>query len=219
MSTPRLAFFDLDHTLLDGDSDSSFLQYLMERLPLPDEVRARKAKIHAAYMVGEPWQPEYRLLLRQIYAGQSYTDLQDMSRQHAVDRLLPMLFPGARALLERERQERDQLCLLTTTNQIVTQPLVAELGFDVLLSTQLEVQDGLLTGDLVGDFCTGPAKAQALVAHCERLGADPGLCAMFGDGRSDMEALDAVGEPVAVHPTPELRRQAQSRAWPILGLG
>lgn len=218
MSRPRIAFFDLDHTLLDGDSDTSFLSYLMERLALPPEVQERKEKIHHAYMVGEPWQAEYRELLALIYAGRSHPELQGLSRSHASECLLPMLFAGARDLIARERGRRDQLCLLTTTNQIVTEPLLAELGLDVLLSTRLEVSGERLSGKLVGDFCTGPGKAAALLAHCEQLGADPADCAMFGDGRSDMQALAAVGEPVAVHPTDELREQAQRLGWRILDL-
>ncbi len=218
MSSPRIAFFDLDHTLLDGDSDTSFLGYLMDRISLPAEVQERKDRIHHAYMVGEPWQTEYRELLALIYAGQPHGQLRQWSRSHAAECLLPMLFAGARDLIEREREQRDQLCLLTTTNQIVTEPLLAELGLDVLLSTRLEVTGERLSGSLVGDFCTGPGKAAALLAHCEQLGADPVDCAMFGDGRSDMQALAAVGEPVAVHPTDELREQARRLGWPILDL-
>ena len=217
-SARGIAFFDLDHTLVDGDSDTSFLGYLAERLDFEPEVEEEKSKIHQAYLEGQPWQEAYRRLLVRIYGGREVATLREWSAVHARERVLPMLFAGARELLERERGRRRQLCLLTTTNQVVTEPLVQELGLDVLLSTRLEEQDGVLNGRLVGDFCTGPGKARALLDHCRREQVDPADCAMFGDGRSDMEALAAVGEPVAVHPTPGLRDQARRLAWPILDL-
>ena len=104
--------------------------------------------------------------------------------------------------------------LLTTTNQVVAGPSAAARGVDPLLSTRLQVKGDRYTGRLVEGFCTGPGKARALLAHCEAAGVDPRRCAMFGDGRSDMEALDAVGEPVAVHPMGALAERAAARGGP-----
>ncbi len=218
MTPSSIAFFDLDHTLVDGDSDSSFVEFLVARGALDAEVLRAKDPILAAYMEGRPWQAEYRELLVQIYRGRSVAETEALASEHAESHVLPMLYPGARALVEAERERRGELILLTTTNQVVTGPVAQALGLDGLLSTRLETADGRFTGELVGDFCTGPGKAEALRAHCAERGVDPRDCAMFGDGRSDMEALHSVGEPVAVHPTEGLAQRARDRNWPILSL-
>lgn len=214
-----VAFFDLDHTLVDGDSDSSFIDFLDARGLLPPGVQEAKAPINLAYMEGRPWQTEYRALLRRIYEGRDVAETEAVAAEHAETRVLPMLFAGARALLEKERARRDAVVLLTTTNQIVTTPVVQLLGLDGLLSSRMENDGERFTGEVEGEFCTGPGKRTALVGYCEARGVDPADCAMYGDGRSDMDALAAVGEPVAVHPNEELARVAAERGWPVMDLG
>ncbi len=213
-----IAFFDLDHTLVDGDSDSSFIDFMDARGLLAPGILEAKEPINRAYMEGRPWQPEYRALLRRIYRDQSVADLNKLARVHAEERVVPMLFAGARDLLAKERAKRDEVVLLTTTNQIVTTPLLGMLGLDGLLSSRLEVNGESYTGEVEGEFCTGPGKEVALRAYCEARGVDPADCAMYGDGRSDMDALGAVGEPVAVHPNDELAETAARHGWPILDL-
>ncbi|MDF1837465.1 MAG: HAD family phosphatase, partial [Planctomycetota bacterium] len=169
---------------------------------------------HAAYMASRPWQDEYRKLLRRMYGGQPVSELKSLAFEHARDHALPMLFTGARSLIAEEAAKGRELVLLTTTNQVVVEPIAKDLGLHHVLSTRLEIQGHSFTGELEGGtFCTGPHKATALLAHCQARGVDPQTCAMFGDGRSDLEALDAVGEPVAVHPIPELAKRAGERGW------
>ncbi len=209
-----IAFFDLDHTLLDGDSDTSFLDYLVDHGQVTDDVQVEKEAVHRAYMEGAPWQVEYKKLLRRMYGGQSVDTLQAMASDHARDHALPMLFAGARGLIAEEAAKGRELVLLTTTNQLVVAPIALDLGLHHVLSTRLEIKGETFTGELEGGtFCTGPHKATALLAYCENKGVDPAHCAMFGDGRSDLEALDAVGEPVAVHAIPELEKRARERGW------
>ncbi len=214
-----IAFFDLDHTLLDGDSDSSFLDYLVQHGHAENSIQIEKEAVHQAYMEGKPWQAVYRTLLQRIYGGQPVAALESLARSHAKEHALPMLFAGARGLIAEQAAKGHQLVLLTTTNQVVVDPIADSLGLDHVLSTRLEIQDAHFTGKLVGDtFCTGPAKATALLDYCQQTGTDPKHCAMFGDGRSDLEALEAVGEPVAVHAIPELAKRARERGWLSISL-
>lgn len=213
-----IAFFDLDHTLVDGDSDSSFIDFLDARGALPVGIQEEKEPINRAYMEGRPWQAEYRALIRRIYRDRPLGETLELGRIHAEEHVVPMLFAGARDLLAKEREARAEIVLLTTTNQVVTTPLLGLLGLDGLLSSELEVQGEAFTGEIVGDFCTGPGKASALRAYCAARGVDPADCAMYGDGRSDMDALRAVGQPMAVHPNGELAEAAAKNRWPVLDL-
>ncbi len=215
---PGIAFFDLDHTLVDGDSDSSFIEFLDARGVLPAGVLEDKIPINRAYMAGEPWQVPYRALLRRIYGQQPIAATEQLAIEHAEGKVLPMLFAGARGLLAKERARRDRIVLLTTTNQVVTTPLLKLLGLDDLLSSRMEVEGDHYTGEVIGEFCTGPGKAEALLAYCGEAGVDPMDCAMFGDGRSDMDALAVVGEPVAVHPNDTLAKVAAEKGWPVVDL-
>ena len=213
-----IAFFDLDHTLVDGDSDSSFIEFLDTSGVLAPGILEDKEPINRAYMEGRPWQTEYRALIRRIYGDRSVAETSELARVHAEEHVVPMLFAGARDLLAKEREARDEIVLLTTTNQVVTTPLLEILGLDGLLSSRLEIEGYTYTGEIEGEFCTGPGKAAALRAYCEARGVSPADCAMYGDGRSDMDALAAVGQPVAVHPNDELAQAATRQGWPILDL-
>lgn len=219
MNAQGIAFFDLDHTLVDGDSDTSFLDWLGERGELERGLLARKDVVHDRYMAGEPWQPMFRVLLAEIFAGREVRALEALAAEHASERVLPMLFPGARRLVDEQRQERGEVCLITATNQLVTRPVADALEMDALVSTRLATENGRFTGRLEGDFCAGPGKAAALREHCRERDVDPRSCSMYGDGRSDMDALELVGEPVAVHPTDALRKRAEERGWRIVDLG
>ncbi|MEL6429718.1 MAG: HAD-IB family hydrolase [Planctomycetota bacterium] len=214
-----IAFFDLDHTLVDGDSDTSFLDFLAQEGAIDPALLECKAAISDAYMEGRPWQDDYRELLGRVYGGLEVAAVEALAVRHADERVLPMLFEGARDLVEAERGRRVELCLLTTTNQIVVEPVAAKLGLDHVLSTRLEITGDRFSGRLEGgEFCTGPVKASRLVARCAERAVVPEHCAMFGDGRSDMQALAVVGQPRAVHPNDELRRVASERGWPVLDL-
>ena len=98
-----IAFFDLDHTLVDGDSDTSFLDYLVEKGVVPREALDDKSDIHEAYMQGQPWQAEYRTLVAHVWGGLDVRAIEDLAQRHADERVLPILFAGARALIEWER--------------------------------------------------------------------------------------------------------------------
>lgn len=216
-----IAFFDLDHTLVDGDSDSSFLEFMATQGTLDRSLLAGKGLIERAYLEGRPWETEYEALLGRIYSGREVEATEALARRHAEEKVLPMLFPRARDLVEAERARGRGTVLLTTTNQVVTTPVASALGMDALLCTRLEIDRaaGLFTGRLEDGFCTGPGKAAAIERYCREVGATPADCAMFGDGRSDMDALALVGEPVAVHPFPFLRGVAEEKGWPIVELG
>ncbi len=215
-----IAFFDLDHTLVDGDSDSSFLDFMAAHGALDGALLEGKGAIERAYLEGRAWQTEYGILLGKIYQGREVRGTEVLGHKHAHEKVLPMLFAGARSLIESERAKGRSAVLLTTTNQVVTAPVAAALGMDALLCTRLEVDAarGEFTGRLEDGFCTGPGKAAAIESYCRQVGAVPADCAMFGDGRSDMDALSIVGEPVAVHPFDRLRDVAETKGWRILAL-
>ncbi|MFT5199734.1 MAG: phosphoserine phosphatase, partial [Planctomycetota bacterium] len=114
-----IAFFDLDHTLLDGDSDTSFLDYLVDKGQVAGSIQVEKEAVHRAYMEGEPWQAVYRRLLRRIFRGKSTSSMEELAQNHSQSHVLPMLFAGARGLIAEQEKKGRQLVLLTTTNQVV----------------------------------------------------------------------------------------------------
>ena len=108
------------------------------------------------------------------------------------------------------------LVLLSSTSVYLANPVMAELRLDHALCNRFEVEAGKLTGRASGEICFGPKKLGHARALAERLGADLAEATFYTDSASDLAVLEAVKDPVAVHPDPTLRRIARKRGWRIV---
>jgi HAD superfamily hydrolase (TIGR01490 family) len=220
MAIRTLALFDLDETLLSGDSDYEWGLHLA-RLGVVDgdTYRARNQEFYDQYRAGT-------IVIRDFLAFQLYplsqfprAQLESWRAQFVADRILPMIRPGARALLDRHRG--GQRLVITATNRFVTAPIAEALGVPDLLATELEEVDGRFTGRAAGTPCFREGKVvrlnQWLAARGERL-ADYAESWCYSDSANDIPLLSAVTRPVAVHPDSRLRAHAEACGWPILTL-
>jgi HAD superfamily hydrolase (TIGR01490 family) len=218
----KLALFDLDNTLIAGDSDYEWGQFLIDRGVLERaSYEAQNAAYYEQYKAGTLDIHEFLgFALRPLAAHEPG----DLARWHAAfmrERVLPMIGAPARALLRRHLDAGDLCAVITATNRFVTEPIARELGVPHLIATEPESRDGRFTGRVLGTPCFREGKVLRLSEWLSERGRRLEQFAestFYSDSHNDLPLLERVSHPVAVDPDPQLAAEAKRRGWPVLSL-
>jgi HAD superfamily hydrolase (TIGR01490 family) len=218
----RLALFDLDNTLLAGDSDYEWGQFLVDRGILERETyEAQNRAYFEQYAAGTLDIHEYLGFALRPLAEHTPADLGRWHAEFMASRILPMVTARARALV-RSHLERGELCaIITATNSFVTAPIAREFGVEHLIATEPEKRNGRFTGRVAGLPCFREGKVRRLDEWLARLGlgfADLEASACYSDSHNDLALLERVSRPVAVDPDETLAREAARRGWETTSL-
>jgi len=216
----RLVLFDLDNTLLAGDSDFEWAQFLIEQGVLDREVyEARNQAFYDQYRAGTL---DIRVFLDfqlKPLSRHLRSQLDAWHREFMERRVRPMMREKARALVARHRGD---LCVvITATNSFVTAPIAREFGIADLIATEPEQRDGEFTGAVSGIPCFREGKLARLEEWLARQGYALGSFTeswFYSDSLNDLPLLDRVTHPVAVDPDPTLRAHAERNKWRIISL-
>lgn len=216
----RLALFDLDNTLLAGDSDFEWAQYLIERGVLDRELyEARNEHFYRQYQAGTLNIHEFLDFQLKPLSHHARAQLDAWHRDYMADKVIPMVAPGTPALLERHR---DHTCVIVTaTNRFVTAPIAAHLGVPHLIATEPEEIDGEFTGRVAGVPAFKDGKVTRLMqwlAARDLTWGDISESWFYSDSLNDLPLLAQVHHPVAVDPDVTLRAHAQRAGWPVISL-
>lgn len=212
-----LAIFDLDHTLLTGDSDYAWGQFLVENGLVDGADYARR---------NQRFYDDYRAGVLDIFAFLRFSlaplarferaQLDAWHRDFMERKIRPMIAPRAREALAAHRDAGYTVLVITATNRFVTEPIVADLGVEHLLATDPEVVDGRYSGQVTGIPCFREGKVERLRAWLAATGHALRGSRFYTDSHNDLPLLEAVDHPAAVDPDPTLRETARARGWPIL---
>jgi HAD superfamily hydrolase (TIGR01490 family) len=210
------ALFDVDGTLLAGNSAQMYMRHLRRT----GQARRRDVARTLYYLV------RYKLGLLDVQAaltasmdwvrGKSEADTEADCRTWYADEIRGYLYPAMAALVESHRAAGHLTALLTSATRYVAEPLAAELGVPHVLVSTLVVRDGLFTGEAVRPLCYGRGKVYWAERFAAEHDVDLRSSWFYSDSITDLPVLELVGHPVVVHPDPRLRRIAQQRAWPVL---
>ncbi|WP_447588216.1 histidinol-phosphatase [Aquipseudomonas campi] len=215
----RLALFDLDNTLIAGDSDHSWGEYLCQRGILDAaEYQARNDAFYDDYLAGTLDVRAYQNFTQAILGRNSLEQLAEWHGDFMRDCIEPMILSKAEALLEKHRAAGDRLVIITATNRFVTAPIAARLGVETLLATECGMQDGLYTGQITGIPCFQEGKVTRIEQWLEETGLSLDGSYFYSDSRNDLPLLERVDNPVAVDPDDTLRAIAEQRGWPVISL-
>ena len=216
----RLVLFDLDNTLLAGDSDFEWAQFLIEQGVLDREVyEARNQAFYDEYRAGTLDIREFLDFQLKPLSRHPRAQLDAWHGEFMERKIRPMVRPKARELVERHRD--DLRVVITATNSFVTAPIASEFGIADLIATEPEQRDGEFTGDVSGIPCFREGKVARLdawlTARGTRLSSFPESW-FYSDSHNDLALLERVTRPVAVDPDPALRQHAERRGWRIITL-
>ena len=216
----RLVLFDLDNTLLAGDSDFEWAQFLIEQGVLDREVyEARNQRFYDDYKAGTLDIRAFLDFQLKPLARHPRAQLAAWHAEYMERRIRPMIRGTARALVERHRD--DLRVIITATNSFVTAPIAREFGIAELIATEPEQRDGEFTGAVRGVPCFREGKLARLEAWLAERGGALAACPeswFYSDSHNDLPLLERVTHPVAVDPDDELRARAARGGWPIITL-
>ena len=218
----KLALFDLDNTLLAGDSDYEWAQFLIDEGVLErDTYEAQNNHFYEQYKAGTLDIFEFLDFQLAPLARYPREQLDRWHAQFMQARILPIVPDKARALVS-EHQRRGDLCaIITATNSFITGPIARAFGVAHLIATEPEEHQGRFTGKPSGTPCFREGKITRLEAWLAGRGqtlAGFDESVFFSDSRNDLSLLELVTRPVAVDPDPVLEQLAKDRGWPILSL-
>lgn len=215
----RLALFDLDNTLLAGDSDHSWGEFLCETGRVDAvEYRARNDAFYADYCAGKLDVVAYQSFTQAILARTEAAELAHWQAEFMRDVIEPIILVKGEALLREHREAGDKLVIITATNRFITAPIAARLGVDTLLATECGMHEGRYTGHVAGVPCYQAGKVVRLNEWLAETGLSLEGAYFYSDSRNDLPLLEAVAHPVAVDPDDTLRAIAGERGWPVLSL-
>ena len=217
----NLALFDLDNTLLAGDSDFEWAQFLIDRGVLERATyEARNQAFYDQYKAGTLDIREFLDFQLKPLSRYPRPVLDAWHAEYMHERILPMIRDSARALVDKHRGE--VRVIITATNSFVTAPIARAFGIEHLIATEPEVRDGAFTGGVSGTPCFREGKIERLEAWLAARGEslkNTLKSTFYSDSHNDLPLLERVGHPVAVNPDATLRAHAGAQGWPIISLG
>jgi HAD superfamily hydrolase (TIGR01490 family) len=216
----QLALFDLDNTLLAGDSDFEWAQFLIEQGVLDREVHeARNQAFYDQYKAGTLDIHEFLEFQLKPLSRHPRAQLDAWHAEFMRRKVLPMVAPGTPALLERHRGH--VRVIVTATNSFVTGPIARHLGIPDLIATEPEEAQGEFTGGVVGTPSFKEGKVRRLeewLAGQGKTWSDVEESWFYSDSLNDLPLLERVHHPVAVDPDDVLRTHASAAGWPVISL-
>ena len=218
----NLVLFDLDNTLLAGDSDYEWGQFLIAKGVVDGpHYEARNKAFYEDYKAGRLDIYAFLAFALHPLATHSRAQLDAWHAEYMDTRIRPMITQAARDLVQRHLDEADLVAIITATNSFVTGPIAREFGIPHLIATDPEEINGHFTGEVAGTPCFREGKVTRLEHFLKDHGTrldDLASSWFYSDSHNDLPLLELVQHPVAVDPDPALKARALEKDWPVISL-
>ena len=218
----NLALFDLDNTILAGDSDYNWSRFLIQEGYLDGAIHAEKnEKFYADYKAGTLDIFAFVEFQFKPLARNPRTVLNQLLKKYVEEVIKPMITEKARALVKRHQDEGDLIIVITATNSFITRPIAELFGIENLIGTDPEKKEGEFTGKVSGLPSFKEGKVTRLEAWLK--GKNLSLASFeqsyfYSDSHNDLPLMQKVTHPVAVDSDDILSEYAKSKGWPQISL-
>ncbi len=214
-----LAIFDLDNTLIAGDSDVLWGQFLGEHGHVDYSSHERENQRHYAdYKAGGLDIMAFLHFQLRILSQHDVDTLHRWRDTFVEEKVKPVLLPKARALIKKHRAQGDVPVIITATNRFITAPVAVLFGIEHLIASEPEFKDGRYTGGVSGTPSYAAGKVARMQEWMQTHGYDLNGSWFYSDSHNDLPLLREVAHPVAVDPDPQLAAEAKNLGWPIISL-
>ena len=216
----NLAIFDLDNTILNGDSDYSWINFLIEKRLVDKAEYERKNKyFYDQYYQGKLNYDEWAEFALTTIKGKKPEEIEDILSKFLSEIIEPMINIYALKLLHDHTHNNDIMLLASATNSVIVEPIAKRLGFKNIVSTEVEIIDEIYTGKVLGI----PALSEGKLIKVKEWMLQNRIesfdnTSFYSDSINDLPLLAAVSKPVAVNPDDMLREECRKRSWEIIDL-
>lgn len=211
-----IAFYDLDHTILDGNSATHLVQEAHKRGVMTDRQYRQAVWLSILYKlnIGDP----IRMIDRMLYwlKGLKEASIMKLSQEIFDNIIKDTIRPEILETIKDHRSKNAAVILLSSATTPICLPVTRFMELDDVICTELESENGILTGRTNGKLVYGPEKKVRMLAYCQEKKYDPREAWYYGDSHTDKYVMQAVGFPVAVSPDKKLLKIANRNNWPIL---
>lgn len=214
-----LAIFDLDNTLLGGDSDYLWGEFLVENDYVVSKYHQKMNEVfYQQYLAGTMDMVEFLAFQLKPLADNDIAKLHRWRETYLSQKIAPIMLPAARDLIKKHQHAGDTLLIITATNDFITAPIADQLGIANLIATEAEIIDGQYTGKVAGT----PSYQEGKVTRLNEWLADQHISLegsyFYSDSHNDLPLLKLVDHPVAVDPDDTLRQFAEQQSWKVISL-
>ena len=214
-----LAIFDLDNTLLSGDSDYLWGVFLGEQgIVDADYYEQENERFYQEYKEGKLNIMEFLQFSLRALAENDLQNLLNWRQQFIDEKIRPIIPDSSLELIKQHEQKGDTLMIITATNAFVTRPIAELMGIRHLIATEPEFINGNYTGRVQGEPSFQYGKVKRLNAWLEGNHESLADSFFYSDSHNDIPLLEIVDHPVAVDPDETLRKHATQNQWPIISL-
>ena len=214
-----LAIFDLDETLLSGDSDHAWGEFLVSKALVDGmQFKAENDRFYEQYCNGELDVERYLAFSCAPLARIPLQTLEILHTEFMATVIEPIILPKGRALIAQHQAQGDFVMVITATLDFITRPIASALGINTLLAPVAEFKNGQYTGQVTGIATLGQGKVDRLALWLEDQPFTLQGSTFYSDSRNDLPLLRQVDHPVCVDPDPVLRAHAEAHDWPIISL-
>ena len=214
-----LAIFDLDNTLIAGDSDHAWGEFLVEQNLVDGEEHKRlNDKFYADYLEGSLDIFEYLNFSLAPLARHPKPYLLDLRESFFAEKIRPLILEQGEQLIHKHRQQNDTILIITATNRFVTEPIAKALGVEHLIAVEVEENDNGYTGKPTGVPSYKEGKITRLEAWMDAHNETLQGSYFYSDSHNDLPLLKRVDYPVGVDPDDTLREFCDQQGWPTISL-
>ena len=215
----KLAIFDLDNTLIGGDSDYLWGEFLAEQGHVDGAIRQQQNRhYYAEYKAGRLDIHDFLEFQLQPLAGVDPEILDQLREQYLEEKVQSILLDKSFKLIADHRQQGHTLLIITATNSFITQPIAELMGVSNLIASEAEMKNGRYTGKPTGVPSYAEGKVTRLNAWLKENNYQPDETWFYSDSHNDLPLLRIVNHPFAVDPDDILREEATRQGWPIISL-
>lgn len=215
----KLALFDLDNTLLAGDSDHGWGNWLCEK-GIVDKAyyKQKNDEFYQNYIAGTLNVTDYLNFTLTVLKEHSIAQLNEWHKAFMQEVIEPIILKKAEELLARHRRQGYRLVIVTATNRFVTAPIAKRLKVDDLIATECEIKNNKYTGEVINTPCFQEGKVIRVKSWLKQHNASIAGSYFYSDSINDLPLLSIVDNPVAVDPDDKLRAIAEKNHWSVISL-
>jgi len=209
------ALFDLDQTLLAGFSATSFVRERLVSGRMSPQELGTTFYGALSFALGRTGFSALMSATTAAYRGLAESMLEEVGEEVFVKHLATQIYPESRAIVEAHQEAGHTVAIITSATRYQAEPLARDMGIDHVLCTELEVEEGVFTGEVIRPTCYGEGKAAAARTLAARVGLDRDESYFYTDSHEDLPLLEAVGRPRPLNPNRQLAQIAKERQWPV----